>query len=82
MNKIDWNTVAYLRRGAKRSGDSLYLWIRYLNKFINNDTIQISDQTVAELMKSDDLMAFQKAWLQLSVQENSGPYTVTNNYSN
>lgn len=57
----------YLLRAARHSRDDDTLWRRYLRKIIKADSIDLDDNDIDLLLKSDDLTDEQKSTLSKAV---------------
>lgn len=57
----------YLLRAARHSRDDDTLWRRYLRKIIKADSIDLDDNDIDLLLKSDDLTDKQKSTLSQAV---------------
>lgn len=62
------DNYTYLIYGARDSKGCAYHWLRYLNKFINDDVgNRLSDEDVQALLNSNELSAFQRISLRQAV---------------
>jgi hypothetical protein len=73
--------VQYYTQAAKKSQWNYKLWLRYLNKSIHREKIELSDSDVETLIRSGNLEVWQAAFLKLAVQPGSLPWKLTVKYS-
>ncbi len=73
--------VEYYEIAAIEAQWNFKLWLRYLNKSIQRDKINLSDKDIETILNSDKLQDWQRYFLKQAVKVNTLPWKMTVEYS-